>query len=114
MVYGGMRIFLMKLKNILQSDNGFWVKLFTLLLCGAIVFTAFFSVRSWENEYLQDQLEKSASAYQSLFSARIHGYVAELLALKRFYDGSDFVDREGFKKFIAPVLNNSPDIHTFK
>ena len=114
MMHGGMNIFLMKFKDMIQRNNGVLIKLFTLILCGLIVLVAFFSVRNWEQEHLQTQLEKSASAYQALFSARVNGHIAELFALKRFYEGSKFVDREEFKNFITPIFEHRPELHAFQ
>ena len=103
----------MMLKNIMKN-NGLWVQFTTLLLCTLIVLVAFYNVRNWEQEHLQDQLEKSASAYQALFTARVKGHIAELQALTRLYNGSKFVDRDEFHKFITPVFEKNPEIHAIK
>jgi len=74
---------------------------------------AFFSVGEWETRLRKLDFDRLAKARCILFRSEVAHYLHELTALKRFYDGSQFVSREEFIQFITPILGTHQDLRGF-
>ncbi len=70
-------------------------------------------VGSWERELRKFDFERLAETRCLLFENKANRHLDELKALGRFYDGSQFVDRDEFIQFTAPALVNHPEIDAF-
>ncbi len=79
----------------------------------AVCLGSFFMMRDREHGRLQEVFDHTTSSYASVFQARLEGHIQELSSLQRFYNGSAFIDRQEFKRFVEPVLEASPDIEAF-
>ena len=71
-------------------------------------------VRGWEQRHVQLEFDRVADARASLIELEFKGCLRELGAVGRFYDGSNFVDREEFREFVGPVLARRSGIHAFE
>ncbi len=69
----------------------------------ALSLTAFFSVREWETRWRKFDFDRLAEARCELFDREVTGNVGKLMALKQFFDASQFVDRHEFADFIDPL-----------
>jgi PAS domain S-box-containing protein len=65
---------------------------------------AFFFVGEWETKWRKFGFDRLAEARCNSFKNEITHHLHELVALKRFYDGSQFVSREEFVRFVTPIL----------
>ena len=95
-----------------DSVNGwrrfsFAVPMALSLLSVIVVIVSVNFVRGWENERLLSEFHLSASTYRQLFESRLHNIVIELEAGKRFFQGSNFVDRKEFTAFTKSQVKNS-------
>jgi len=74
----------------------------------ALSLTAFFVVNKWETQSRKQGFERSAVARCQLFENEVRHNVIRLKALKQFFDGSQFVDRNDFANFIGPLHMGTP------
>jgi PAS domain S-box-containing protein len=73
--------------------------------------TAFFVVGHWEARWRTFDFERLAEARCNAFKSEATHHLHELAALKRFYEGSQFVSRDEFVQFVEPLLEIHSDIH---
>lgn len=76
----------------------------------AIVIVAVFYVRDWENQRLIKSFNFSANTYHQLLEGRLREIILELESTKRFFQGSNFVDRDEFSSFVAETVSKSKEI----
>ena len=73
----------------------------------------FFKIGEWETERRKLDFDRLAEARCNSFMNQTTYYLHELTALKRLYDGSQFVSREEFFQFVTPILDIHKDIRGF-
>ncbi len=85
-------------------DKGVW-QLATVMVAGAVLslFCRTF-VQQYEDDKLKVQFEKMAAANVALLKMNLHNQVREISALKRFFEGSLFVDMDEFRRFVKPLV----------
>jgi len=69
----------------------------------ALSLVVFSVVNHWEIRWRKQSFEKSAEARCQLFEKELKWNLIRLKALKQFYYGSQFVDRNEFSDFIEPL-----------
>lgn len=63
----------------------------------------YFAVNQWETQLRKSGFERLAETRSQLFEKEVKWNVIKLKALRQFYDGSQFVDRNEFSHFIEPL-----------
>ncbi|MBU8932990.1 MAG: PAS domain S-box protein [candidate division Zixibacteria bacterium] len=79
----------------------------------ALSLTVFFFVGEWETKWRKSVFDQLAESRCNSFRSEIHQHLHELMALKRFYDGSQFVSREEFDQFVTPIFCVHQDLRGF-
>lgn len=57
-------------------------------------------------EDLYEKFQRAALERSNLIVANLNNYLRDLEAVQRFYDGSENVSREEFKKFVLPIIRD--------
>jgi PAS domain S-box-containing protein len=65
--------------------------------------TAFFVVNQWETQSRKQEFESLAETRCQLFEQQVKWDLVRLLSLRKFFDASQFVDRNEFAEFIEPI-----------
>jgi CHASE1-domain containing sensor protein len=85
--------------------------MFAALIGITLSVIAYLWVGSWEGERRKFDFERLAETRCLLFENKANRHLDKFKALGQFYDGSQFVDRDEFIQFTAPILINHPEIH---
>lgn len=93
--------------------KSFWTLLITGSICFGLTVGIYIWVRDWQHMRISSELDRTANAYRTVFREKIHSYVDQLDALRRFFHGSEAVDWSEFSRFVDPVLENNPAIKFF-
>lgn len=73
----------------------------------------FFVVGEWEARWRKLGFDRLAQARSDSFQSAIIHHLIELTALKRFYDGLQFVSREEFDLFVTPAIDTHQELRGF-
>ncbi len=85
-----------------------------LLVICVVVVVVFMRVSQSELERLELQFRDESAEMLEAVKSRLDGYTSELAVLERFYAASTFIDRDEFRRFVSPMLLNSPGLQTLE
>ncbi len=94
-----------------KENKKYSTQLFTIAVVSlAVVLVAFFFVRDWENKNLLKEFNFSADSYQRILESRLRDIRIELDSTKRFFQGSEFVERDEFIYFTDETIAASEEV----
>ncbi|MBU1023989.1 CHASE domain-containing protein, partial [bacterium] len=64
----------------------------------------------WEHDSLITHFRNDAEAQTALVKYQFESYVNELDSIKRFFNGSEYVNQDEFHEFIGPILKRDTEI----
>lgn len=86
-----------------------------ILICGLIIALLLSSIfRNVEQSKIKEGIIADAEAHSILIRQKIDSNINVLRSLKAFYDASTFIDRQGFKTFVTPLIENHKDIQSLE
>lgn len=82
-----------------------WIPIsFTAVVGTLISFSLFLYLYNVSKEDIKQKFHRASRERANLIVEHLNDYLRELEAVQRFFDGSNFVTREEFKKFVAPIV----------
>lgn len=84
-----------------------WIPITLIAILGSVFsFSLYLYLLNISKHDLYEKFQRTALERSNLIVAHLNNYLRDLEAVQRFYDGSESVSRDEFRRFVAPIIRD--------